>query len=145
MNYFPHITQQDQKDCGPTCLKIVAKHYKKIIPIQKLRDLCETTREGSSMMGLSDAAEAIGFRTIGVKMTFEVLQKETPLPCVLKKGLEDYKSQIRSTVAEGKAKTKEYRNKIQELITLLENYITRWKTNLPFEPLFLATLTIQEE
>ncbi|MGW8121119.1 HlyD family secretion protein [Roseivirga echinicomitans] len=42
--------------------------------------------------------------------------------------LEDYKSQIRSTVAEGKAKTKEYRNRIQELITLLENYITRWKT-----------------
>uniref|UniRef100_UPI004047607E peptidase domain-containing ABC transporter n=1 Tax=Roseivirga sp. TaxID=1964215 RepID=UPI004047607E len=80
---FPHFTQQDQKDCGPTCLKIVAKHYKKTIPIQKLRDLCETTREGSSMMGLSDAAEAIGFRTIGVKMTFEVLQKETPFPCIV--------------------------------------------------------------
>tara|TARA_R110000796_G_scaffold74374_1_gene167088 strand:- start:45527 stop:46822 length:1296 start_codon:yes stop_codon:yes gene_type:complete len=42
--------------------------------------------------------------------------------------LEDYKSQIRNTVAEGKTKTKEYRNRIQELITLLENYITRWKT-----------------
>tara|TARA_A100000171_G_C2139231_1_gene153250 strand:- start:498 stop:1793 length:1296 start_codon:yes stop_codon:yes gene_type:complete len=42
--------------------------------------------------------------------------------------LEDYKSQIRRTVAEGKTKTKEYRNRIQELITLLENYITRWKT-----------------
>lgn len=53
----------------------------------------------------------------------------------IKKGLiqmdltiEDYKSQIRSTIAEGKTKTKEYRNRIQELITLLENYITRWKT-----------------
>ena len=80
---FPFYKQQDQKDCGPTCLKIIAKHYKKTIPIQKLRDLCETTREGSSMMGLSDAAEAIGFRTIGVKMTFEVLQKETPLPCIV--------------------------------------------------------------
>ena len=34
-------------------------------------------------MGLSDAAEAIGFRTIGVKMTFEVLQKETPFPCIV--------------------------------------------------------------
>ncbi|PIQ47955.1 MAG: ABC transporter ATP-binding protein [Cytophagales bacterium CG12_big_fil_rev_8_21_14_0_65_40_12] len=80
---FPHFTQQDQKDCGPTCIKIVAKHYKKTIPIQKLRDLCETTREGSTMMGLSDAAEAIGFRTIGVKMNFEVLQKETPFPCIV--------------------------------------------------------------
>lgn len=80
---FTYFQQKDQKDCGPTCLKIVAKHYKKTIPIQKLRDLCETTREGSSMMGLSDAAEAIGFRTIGVKMTFEVLEKETPLPCIV--------------------------------------------------------------
>ncbi|MGW8121123.1 cysteine peptidase family C39 domain-containing protein [Roseivirga echinicomitans] len=30
---FPHFTQQDQKDCGPTCLKIVAKHYEKTIAI----------------------------------------------------------------------------------------------------------------
>lgn len=83
MKRFPLEIQKDSKDCGPTCLKIVAKHYNKTIPIQKLRDLCETTREGSSMMGLSDAAEAIGFRTIGVKMNFEVLQKETPLPCIV--------------------------------------------------------------
>jgi len=68
---FPIYKQKDQKDCGPTCLKIVAKHHKKTIPIQRLRDLCETTREGSSMMGLSDAAEAIGFRTIGVKLYFQ--------------------------------------------------------------------------
>lgn len=56
---FPFYKQKDLKDCGPTCLKILAKYYGKIVPIQKLRDLCETTREGSSMMGLSDAGEAL--------------------------------------------------------------------------------------
>jgi ATP-binding cassette subfamily B protein len=83
LRVFPNYQQKDQKYCGPTCLKIVAKHYKQTIPIQKLRDLSETSRVGGSMMGLSDASEAIGFMTIGVKMTFEVLKRETPLPCIV--------------------------------------------------------------
>ena len=61
---FPFYKQQEQKDCGPTSLRIIAKYYNKTIPLQQLRKLCETTRGGSSMMGLSDAAEAIGFRTM---------------------------------------------------------------------------------
>ena len=79
---FPHYKQADQKDCGPTCIKIVAKHYGKTIPIQSLRNLAETTREGSSLLGLSEAAEKIGFHTIGVKLTFEKLL-EAPLPCIV--------------------------------------------------------------
>lgn len=75
--------QKEAKDCGPTCLKIIARYYKKIIPIQRLRDLCETTREGSSLVGLSDAAEEVGFRTLGAKLNFKTLQKETPLPCIV--------------------------------------------------------------
>ncbi|WP_010181348.1 peptidase domain-containing ABC transporter [Aquimarina agarilytica] len=79
---FPHYKQADFKDCGPTCLKIVAKHYKRIIPIQSLRNLCETTRTGSSMLGLSLASESIGFRSLGVKIPFNELQ-DLPLPCIL--------------------------------------------------------------
>ncbi len=79
---FPHYKQADQKDCGPTCIKIVAKHYGKTLHIQTLRNLAETTREGSSLLGLSEAAEKIGFHTIGVKIDFEKLQ-EVPLPCIL--------------------------------------------------------------
>ena len=70
------------KDCGPTCIKIVAKHYKKVIPIQLLRDLSETTRSGSSLLGISEAAEKLGFKTLGVKLSLEKL-KEAPLPCIL--------------------------------------------------------------
>ena len=82
MKKFTHYKQADIKDCGPTCLKIIAKHYGKTINIQDLRDISETTREGSNLLFLSDAAEKIGFRTLGVKLNLERLQ-EAPLPCIL--------------------------------------------------------------
>ena len=66
---FPFYKQPDSKDCGPTCLKIIAKYYGKTLSIQKLRELSETTREGSNLLTLSEAAEKIGFRTLGVKLS----------------------------------------------------------------------------
>jgi ATP-binding cassette subfamily B protein len=82
MSKFPHYLQPDTKDCGPTCLKIISKHYGKTLNIQTLRELSETTREGSNLLNLSEAAESLGFRTLGVKLDLEKLQ-EAPLPCVL--------------------------------------------------------------
>lgn len=80
---FPFYKQPDSKDCGPTCLRIIAKYYGKIIELQQIRTLSETTREGSSLLGLSDAAEALGFRSLGMKISFETLHKESPLPCIV--------------------------------------------------------------
>ncbi|KUJ63172.1 ABC transporter ATP-binding protein [Flavobacteriaceae bacterium CRH] len=82
MKKFINYKQADHKDCGPTCLKIIAKHYGKTIHIQELRDNSETTREGSNLLFLSDAAEKIGFRTLGVKLNVKRLE-EAPLPCIL--------------------------------------------------------------
>jgi ATP-binding cassette subfamily B protein len=79
---FPFYKQPESKDCGPTCLKIIAKHYGKTLNIQTLRSLSETTREGSNLLTLSDAAEKVGFRTLGVKLSVEKLE-EAPLPCIL--------------------------------------------------------------
>lgn len=79
---FPHYKQLDAMDCGPTCLRMVAKHYGKNYTLQTLRDKSYITREGVSMLGISDASEAIGFRSMGVRITFEQLLKEAPLPCV---------------------------------------------------------------
>lgn len=79
---FPFYHQPDSKDCGPTCLKIIAKHYGKTLNIQTLRSLSETTREGSNLLTLSEAAEKIGFRTLGVKLSVKKLE-EAPLPCIL--------------------------------------------------------------
>ncbi|WP_298904461.1 peptidase domain-containing ABC transporter [uncultured Psychroserpens sp.] len=82
MKKFPTYRQTEAKDCGPTCIKIIAKHYGKTINTQQLRQLSETTREGSSLLGLSEAAESIGFRSLGVKLSFNKL-KEAPLPCIV--------------------------------------------------------------
>lgn len=79
---FPFYKQADFKDCGPTCLKIISKHFGKTLNIQTLRQLSETTREGSNLLTLSEAAEEIGFRTLGVKISLEKLS-EAPLPCIL--------------------------------------------------------------
>lgn len=89
MKKFPNYIQADSKDCGPTCLKIVSKYYGKTINIQELRNLSETTREGSNLLFLSDAAEKIGFRTLGVKLNLERLD-EAPLPCILHWNKEHY-------------------------------------------------------
>lgn len=82
MKKFPNFKQTESKDCGPTCIKIIAKYYGKIINIQALREYSETTRDGSNLLMLSDAAEKIGFRTIGIKRSFQKLE-EVPLPCIL--------------------------------------------------------------
>ncbi|MEX6626207.1 peptidase domain-containing ABC transporter [Tenacibaculum salmonis] len=82
MKKFPNYQQTESKDCGPTCIKIISKHYGKTINTQQLRSLSETTREGSSLLGLSDAVESMGFKSLGIKLAFNKL-KEAPLPCVL--------------------------------------------------------------
>jgi len=61
---------------------MIAKHYGKLINTQQLRSLSETTREGSSLLGLSDAVESIGFKSLGVKLSYTKL-KEAPLPCIV--------------------------------------------------------------
>lgn len=83
MKSFPFYKQPDAKDCGPTCLRIISKYFGREIPLQHIRKLSETTREGSNLAGLSDAAENLGFNTLGMKINFEVLKNDTPLPCIV--------------------------------------------------------------
>lgn len=80
---FPLCTQLDAMDCGPTCLRMIAKYYGRNYSVQFLREKCFITRTGVSMLGISDAAEFIGFRSQGVKITFKQFVNEKPLPCIL--------------------------------------------------------------
>lgn len=79
---FPHYRQMDQMDCGATCLRIVFKYYGQLISIHKIRKLCQTTKNGVNLLGISEAAEKLGFRTYGVRLTLEQLH-EAELPCIL--------------------------------------------------------------
>ncbi|TDQ11766.1 bacteriocin-processing peptidase [Pedobacter metabolipauper] len=69
-------------DCGPTCLRMVAKYYGKNFSAQRLRNISGINREGVSLLGISEAAEKIGFRTIGTRLTLNQLA-ETELPAIL--------------------------------------------------------------
>lgn len=80
---FPHVHQRDAMDCGPTCLHLVARHYGRVLSLPHLRKKSFTTREGTSLMGLSDAAESLGFHSIGVKISWSQFHQEVPLPCIV--------------------------------------------------------------
>src|SRR5574344_318047 len=80
---FPHYFQLDAMDCGPACLQMTAKYYGKYYSLQTLRERCFITREGVSLLGISDAAETIGFRTIGVRISLKQLIEEASVPCIL--------------------------------------------------------------
>lgn len=80
---FPLYTQLDSMDCGPTCLRMIAKFYGRSYSLQNLRNKCFITRQGVSMMGISDGAESIGLRTLGVRINYNQLVNELPLPAIL--------------------------------------------------------------
>ena len=80
---FPFYKQLDQMDCGATCLRMIAKFYGKSYSIESLRDSTNLTREGVSLLGISEAAEKIGFKTVMARISFQQLNEDAELPCVL--------------------------------------------------------------
>lgn len=79
---YPLYRQLDMMDCGPTCLRMVAKYHGKTYSLQELRQRCFVTREGVSLLGISDGAESIGLRTLAAKISFDKLAEEAPLPAI---------------------------------------------------------------
>lgn len=70
-------------DCGPTCLRMVARHYGRTYSMDSLRQKSGINREGVSLLGISEAAEEIGFRTVGARLSWKQLEDEAALPCVV--------------------------------------------------------------
>lgn len=83
MNKVPLYKQHDSMDCGPTCIKMIASFYGKELSIDKLKELCYISRDGVSLLGISTAAEQVGFHSIGVQIPLSVLTKEVSLPCII--------------------------------------------------------------
>ena len=83
MHHFPHLTQPDAMECGATCLRMIAKYYGKSYSADTMQKLCVVTREGVSLLGISDAAEYLGFRTICGRITLEKMAEQRPFPCIV--------------------------------------------------------------
>ncbi len=80
---FPFVKQPDAMDCGPACLKMVSAFYRKSFSLETIRRKCFITREGVSFLGLSEAADSLGFKTLGVKIPLEMLEENVPLPSIV--------------------------------------------------------------
>lgn len=80
---FPFYKQHDCMDCGPSCLRMIAKYYGKSFSLQSLRDKSGIHRQGVSLLGISEAAEAIGLRSLSAKVDYITLLEKVPLPCIV--------------------------------------------------------------
>ena len=88
VNTFPFYMQADAMDCGPTCLRMIAKYYGKNYPAHFLREKSYIDKMGVSMRGIGEAAEAIGMRSMVVHAPIKETPEQAslqdiPLPAIL--------------------------------------------------------------
>lgn len=79
---FPNYRQLDQMDCGPTCVKIIAKHYGREHDLEYLRQISGVGKDGVSLAGISGAMESIGIEAIGIRADMRELINDVPLPAI---------------------------------------------------------------
>lgn len=79
---FPFTKQLDSKDCGPACLQMICKYYKKYYDLDYLREICGIKKEGISVYDYIQASEKIGLKSQAYKLSYWKFRNEVPLPCV---------------------------------------------------------------
>lgn len=82
MSKISFSKQLDAMDCGPASLRMIASFYGREFSLSRLRSLMYATRDGVSIHAISEAAEKIGFKTIGGRLSFAKLEHEVVLPCI---------------------------------------------------------------
>lgn len=88
MKTFPFYQQLDSMDCGPTCLRMIAKYFGKSYSLPFMREKCYIDKAGVSLKGISEAAELIGLRTMAVQIPINASKNKpslsvAPLPAIL--------------------------------------------------------------
>ncbi|PIF46306.1 ATP-binding cassette subfamily B protein [Chryseobacterium sp. 52] len=81
--HYPFFRQLDTMDCGPTCLKMLTDYYGKELSLNHLRELCDVRSQGTSVSGITHAAEQLGLKTLAAELSQEILFQKAPLPCIL--------------------------------------------------------------
>src|SRR5579883_1262397 len=78
---YPFFAQQSVSDCGAACVVMIGRYWGKHFSVNRLRDLANVNRSGSSLRSLTVAAESIGFTTRPVKASLDKLAQQ-PLPAI---------------------------------------------------------------
>lgn len=81
--FFPFYRQLDDKDCGPTCIRMIARYYGRKFHPDYLVDISQLTAQGASLQNIDKAAQQLGFLTINGTTTSRQLTDSIPLPCIL--------------------------------------------------------------
>ncbi len=82
MKKFPITLQHDAMQCGIACLQMVCQYYGRTYSMEAISNFCHATTEGVSMLGISEAFEALGIESVSAKVSLEKLTK-APMPCIL--------------------------------------------------------------
>ncbi|MEH2264978.1 peptidase domain-containing ABC transporter [Nostoc sp.] len=84
MNY-QNVLQHSEEDCGAACLATIAKHYKRNLNINRIREAVGTGQQGTTLLGLRQGAEILGLNARTVKASPEILNRmnEAPLPAII--------------------------------------------------------------
>ncbi len=122
--------QLNSMDCGPTCLRMAARYYGKHYSTEGLRQVAGYSKEGVSLLGISQAAEDIGFRTRGVQLSFQQLTKDAHLPCILHWGQNHFVVLLPLSSRWAKSKKISIADPAKGIITLSKNeFLQKWMSS----------------
>ena len=82
---YPNVLQHNEEDCGAACLASIAKYYGRTFTINRIREVAGTYSSGTTLLGLKQGAEALGFTNVrGVKVTLNAIDdRAVSLPCII--------------------------------------------------------------
>ena len=69
-------------DCGAAVLRMICAHFGRDFSQASIRELCQVGRSGVNLLGISEAAERLGLRSLAVRLSFKRLRDDAPLPCI---------------------------------------------------------------
>jgi HlyB family type I secretion system ABC transporter len=81
IRHFPFVAQVDEMDCGAACFAMVCRHFGRVVSLSRIRDLCHTAHDGTSLRGLVAAATEVGLSARALKVSRQNLG-DMPLPAI---------------------------------------------------------------
>ena len=80
---FPIVYQADLHDCGPACLKMVSDYFGGSYTLPFIRELCCTTKTGTTLLNMGKASDRLGLRALAIRCTMDNLLNDIPLPTIM--------------------------------------------------------------
>jgi ATP-binding cassette subfamily C protein len=85
MTSYPCVQQHDQEDCGAACLSAITTYHGQPVALSKVRELVGTGTQGTTLLGLKQGADRLGFNARSIQATPEIMQhlEAVPLPMII--------------------------------------------------------------